>query len=269
VKYIFEKLDGSLISFFRVAEDIELKSMKSVESDVAINARKYFENRLDIYVFVEEMLDKGLSPMFEYVSPSNKIVLSYEEDFVFLGARSLLDGKIYYPKYDIPVPKGITHPEIFSSMEDARSFMKREDVEGVVLTFENGMMMKMKTDHYCRIHKLLDNFVPKNLVANIIEGSFDDVIGLFTDHGLTNEIKLAREIETRFWNKVNKVKSEAEEYFNANKNKERKEVARELIPERKELASLVFKLFDGQDLLPYIMKKLAKEAKEWRFESNT
>ena len=266
VKYIFEKVDGSLISFFRVAEDIELKSMKSIESDVSHRARAYAETRPDVYSFVEKLLDKALSPMFEYVSPNNKIVLNYEENFIFLGARNLLTGEILYPVYDIEVPESITHPAIFDNMEEAKEFLTREDVEGIVLTFENGLMMKMKTEHYCRIHKLLDNFVPKNLVANLAEGSFDDVIGLLTDNGLENEIALARKIESRFWGEVNSRKIEAEAYYKANSMKERKEVARDLLPNRKEVASLVFKLFDGQDLVPYIMKKLKKEAKEWTFE---
>ena len=101
VKYISEKADGSLISFFRVAEDIELKSMKSVVSDVACSARKYVETREDILAFVEILLDRALSPMFEYIGNSNhKIVLNYEkEDLVFLGARSLLTGELFYPKH--------------------------------------------------------------------------------------------------------------------------------------------------------------------------
>ena len=266
VKYIFEKLDGSLISFFRVAEEIELKSMKSVESDVAKNARVYVDTREDVLAFVEILLDKALSPIFEYVSPENKIVLNYEQDLVFLGARSLLTGQMFYPKYDIKVPSTIKHPEIFDSMDDARDYLSREDVEGVVLTFNDGIMMKMKTEHYCRIHKILDNFVPKNIVANIVEGSFDDVIGILSDNGLVAETAMAEAVRTRFWKEVNNRKELAEEWYNKHKTLERKEVARMLLPERKELASLVFKLFDGQDLEPYLMKNLAREAKEWTFD---
>ena len=166
----------------------------------------------------------------------------------------------------IKTPTSITTPLSFDSMESARFYMEREDVEGIVLTFEDGIMMKMKTEHYCRIHKILDNFVPKNIVANIVEGSFDDVIGILSDNGLVAETAMAEAVRTRFWKEIMRRKKEAEDYFNANKDKERKEVARELIPDRKTLASLVFKLFDGQDLEPYLMKNLAREAKEWTFD---
>lgn len=265
VKYIFEKVDGSLISFFRVAEDIELKSMKSVESDVAVHARKYFKTRPDIHSFVESLIDKALSPMFEYVSPYNKIVLNYEEDFIFLGARSLLTGEIFYPKYDIEVPASITHPAIFDSLDSAKEYLEREDVEGIVLTFEDGMMLKMKTAHYCKIHKILDNFVPKNVVAHIAEGTFDDLIGILSEFNMDAEIEMARSTEKKLWDIINERKSAAEVYYHDNKDKSRGDVARDLIPTDKALSSLVFKLFDGQDLLPYLMKNLVRESREWRY----
>ena len=126
MKQLIEKIDGSLISFFKVGDKLELKTMKSMESDVANLAREYALNRADIKDLAIQHLDRGLSPIFEFTSKESRIVLDYgDTNMSYLGCRNMTTGEIMSPKdglcwENISVAKCIT---------DIDSYMKREDVD--------------------------------------------------------------------------------------------------------------------------------------------
>jgi T4 RnlA family RNA ligase len=261
-----QKVDGSLISFFRVNGKIECKSMKSVYSDVAIECREYAKTRSDIINFVDMLLTDGYSPIFEYVSPTARIVLDYgKKDLVFLGVRSFDTGNIYLA-HQLEVPQSISTPSVFKTMDEASAYLKREDVEGLVVTMNSGLMLKLKTEHYCKIHKALDGFGAKIVVGRIIEGTYDDLIGVLTEFGMNDEVIRAKKIADRFWHEVALLKNEAVKYYEMNRDRQRKDIALELLKDKsnKMLASLVFKLMDGMDPNPIIFKKIVDESKEWQ-----
>lgn len=266
IRCIFEKVDGSLISVFEINGKLEVKSMKSVESDVAIEARAYFKVRNDISEFCKNLLDKGYSPIFEYVSPSCRIVLEYNEpNLIYLGCRNMTNGDILL-SHEPPVnkPKQIQTPQTFT-VEQFKDYLKRDDVEGVVVVLNSGLMFKMKTETYCLIHKVLDHFSPKKVVDNIVNGTYDDMIGVLTYHSLENEVNKAKDVYSKYATIFEAWKAKAESYYENNKERSRKEVALDVLSKDKFLGNLVFKRWDNKDYSDSINKFILEQSKEWIF----
>lgn len=55
--------------------------------------------------------------------------------------------------------------------------LDRTDIEGVVVRFDDGHMVKIKLDLYCAIHKAKENILQeKNVVKLILEEKVDDIL---------------------------------------------------------------------------------------------
>jgi len=265
-KYINEKIDGSLISVFEINGKLYLKTMKSVYSDVAKWATENVTK--DVLEISKSLLDSGLSPIFEYVSPQSRVVLSYDKpDFYFLGARSMSNGAILFPEIHLEVPSCIKVPKVFASHEEMSEYVEKDDVEGVVVTLDNGIMVKVKSADYCRIHRILSNFTPKNIVENFINNTYDDMIGVLTFNELTGDVEKARKVAEDFLLRFDEIVTEAEEYYNANKHRERKDIALELMGKggNRPLGALVFRLIDGKEINTMVSTRILEESKEWNF----
>ena len=263
-RYLMEKVDGSLISVFQVDHLLEIKTQKSVFSEVAKDARKYFNTRNDLQGFSMSLLSRGLSPFFEYVGPHNRIVLRYdEEDFVFLGARCLISGTMVFP-WDMFVPSTITIPQLIAG-EGKDAYLERDDVEGLVVVGDCGHMVKMKTSTYCQLHKILDMKTPKSFCEYYIaHGNFDDVIGVLTHHGLTKDIADLVAFEDDYIEKVeshNQLISDAVKKYG---HLSRKGVALKMIDDKVDnaLRGLVFSTLDGKDTMPKIQKLILEGYKD-------
>lgn len=268
--HIAEKMDGSLISFFKVNGILELKTMKSVESDVAISARQFLNSGqcLNIREFSSNLVSVGLSPMFEYISPLHKIVLDYgKEDFVFLGARSMNTGKIYMPnEFDT---KGISIPRVFSS-ETAMEYLEESNVEGLVLTMSDGLMLKMKAERYVQAHRALRGGNHK-IINLIMNGDIDDVKGILSKNKMMQRLQWIIEVEAEYIERYCEVERKASMFLDGMEDGAgKKEIALrfqrndELFGEDTEvIRKVVMKMFDRRDYKEIIDKKILTESKEW------
>jgi hypothetical protein len=128
--------------------------------------------------------------------------------------------------------------------------------------------MKIKTDTYCKIHRIMDKLLPHKIVDAIIDGSYDDIIGLLNDHGLGEEVGYAKKVHMKYSQEVKKYLTLAHEYHTLNKEKTRKDIAEDLIKNKKDsfLASLVFMVIDKKSPLPNIHKRIKLDCKEWSIE---
>lgn len=265
-----EKIDGSLISMFMLNGEVQCKTMKSVLSDVAIECRDYLKRRKDIVSFCKNLLRQDLSPLFEFVSKESRIVLDYGgTDLYFLGARNMKTGEII--SFDMfELTSEIKTPRLFTDVKTANIFLSRDDVEGIVVTYADGYMMKFKTERYCKIHKILDGFMPKKVVNEIINGTLDDMIGVLTDHGLTEEKVFVDEVAKYFWARFNAVLDAVKINYEENKHLTRKDIALKFVNKNasesdKLIGKMLFLMIDGKDVTDVIYKKLKEESKTWEF----
>jgi len=180
---ILEKLDGSLVHPVVVDGEVRLMTRMGY-TGVAQAAERHLPS---VREFCTSMLSRGYTPMFEWVSPENRIVLRYAHDrLVLTGMRHTLSGA--YIKHadvqSIAAPYGIAVARAWGAnvadldefLEHARSL---EDEEGYVVRFDDGTMVKVKADAYVRAHKAKDDIaLEKNVLDLVVRGQEDDVIPL-------------------------------------------------------------------------------------------
>ena len=274
MQFATEKVDGSLISFFNVGDELEIKTMKSVYSDTAAEAREYLKERDDVVSFAKMCLNFKLSPMFEYVSDTDagKIVIDYgKKDFVFLGARDLNTGRLYMDLHNFPIliPDSVKPARVFLSPEGVEVYNEQEGVEGVVLTLKSGLMVKVKTGWYCRLHKVLDTFNTKNILESIVNDNIDDVKASLAQNGLDDHLRVIGNVERTFdmyYDRLlKKAKGKCQDCKLTNMTK--KDIAMTLMKEDRVLASLVFALYDGKDITESIKKNIKEKLKDKELNS--
>lgn len=182
IKSIYNKEDGSIASFVQLPNGrVIARSKTSFLSDQAIEIQKIYDRWPNVREFVNFCMDEDIIPIFEYVSPTNRIVLSYANtDLILLRMRDnktgeYLDLADYTSKLD-----GITvAPSVNHSLDE---LIELKDVvegkEGWIVQFENGKMLKLKTKWYCDLHGLFTQELNREntLISLIVDEKIDDII---------------------------------------------------------------------------------------------
>jgi RNA ligase len=272
---IVEKMDGSMVRPIRDENGLLRLATKMGLSDVALEAEEYFRSRNDYFVvmiWMERCLNVGLTPLFEYIAPSNRIVIDYiAADLVLLAIRHNETGNYLGPQNGVPetitqVPVHGTVDDIDAYLENARNL---KDREGDIIRFPNGEMHKSKNDWYVRIHKTLDLIrFNRNIVDLVLNNDLDDVVPSLPAH----EMIRVRDYETRFWNAFNSAKDRLARIYAEASVLDRKAIATEYVPtlEHKKDASFIFRIIDGHSihelLLTDIKKNLSTNVKWEAYE---
>jgi RNA ligase len=152
----FEKLDGSLIVAFEHRGRWRTTTKGAFESDQAVAARK---------LIPFDKLSPGNTYLFEFVGPSNKIVIRYPKDECKLLAIYDADGEELTRDEiegtelgDVKLAKrlhGITLAELVAKAETLP-----KDEEGWVLLFDDGTRLKLKGSAYRRVHAAISGLSP-------------------------------------------------------------------------------------------------------------
>jgi RNA ligase len=185
-----DKLDGSMIRFIRLPDgSVKAKTKYAFFSPQAIEADKIYKSNINIKNVVDWSLDCGLAAIFELISPYNRIVLDYPEtELRLLQLRDERDGKyidiydgIYYYVDKIKLSDKeplVTWDKLLRMKEEVK------DKEGWVITLEDGQMLKVKTDWYLSLHRLLtENVYQTNVIVEaILDEHIDDVISALPEN---------------------------------------------------------------------------------------
>lgn len=223
------KEDGSIISFVKFENgEIRAKSKTSFESDQAQMAQELYNNNKKYREYIDMCLDCNSVPIFELCSPENQIVLEYQETkLVLLQVREKNSGEYsnieaFKEAYYGPIHYGIEvaedFPESMKNLDDllARKEIDTSDIEGWIITFEDGQMAKIKTDKYLSLHGLIgpDAFRENLLIKTILDGNIDDVIAALVPGEKKNKIiYLSEKVEHRFNHLVVEFKELRRKYF--------------------------------------------------------
>jgi RNA ligase len=227
---IMEKMDGSMIRPILVDGYLRLATKMGV-TEVAMQAESWLaaqDRRLKEWL--RTMVDLGLTPLFEWVSPFNQIVLAYEAaDLVYLGTRDNVTGEY---AMDISCPFN-TVPQYGSVAGNLADYIARqrgaEGREGDIIRFADGHMIKVKNDWYVRIHKTMDKIrYDRHIVELILNEEVDDAIPMLPQH----EADRVREFERRFAERLHSLVESYERYYNTvvASGLDRKRYAQEWMP---------------------------------------
>jgi RNA ligase len=148
--------------------------------------------------FAEYCLDVGITPIFEWCSPQNKVVLDYsEEQLILTGLREIKSGK-YVPyadmresDYQVRVVGTFLMPDHWAVLDE------HEGIEGVVVRFDDGHMVKIKTSWYVGIHKALSGLVfEKDVLTAILKGTVDDLLPFLPEQEREQVQKYRKQVES-------------------------------------------------------------------------
>lgn len=180
---ILEKLDGSMVTPCYVNGHIRWMTKMGI-TDTSMEAEAFVASRPDYVELADHYLKNGFTPVFEWCSNKNRIVLDYPEDRLVLTAMRHNDRGLYLlhdalervgERYGIDVVKAwdsrITHDVLMKVVRQS------EDIEGVVVRFDDGHMVKIKADWYVRIHKVKSLLgQERDVVSLILNNELDDML---------------------------------------------------------------------------------------------
>ena len=179
---ILEKLDGSMIAPFIVNGEI-IWGTKMGSTDVAKPVEEFVVRNPEYIRFAEEAIANEWTPIFEWCSRKQRIVLDYFDDQLVLTAMRHMNTGSYALHgnleaiglaYAIPVVRA------FEPQTDMKAFLEYvhnlEDLEGFVVRFDDGHMLKLKCDWYVQIHKAKEAILQdRNIVEIILDEKLDDI----------------------------------------------------------------------------------------------
>jgi RNA ligase len=179
---IFTKLDGSLLSPF-IINDSVIFGTKAGETDVSNMALDFLSKNSNYYEHARSCIEQGLTPIYEFCSRKQKIVLDYPEDrIVLLAIRNMVTGE-YLPHdwvsldaYDHNIEVVESHNPTNDVVEFINKTSILKGIEGFVVSFHNGHKFKIKTDEYVAIHKAKEAILwDRNIVQLILDNNLDDI----------------------------------------------------------------------------------------------
>ena len=253
---IMEKMDGSMIR--PVWQNMLLRlATKMGVTDIAEEAEKLLT--AEQYDWLEQVMLTGVTPIFEYIAPTNKIVIEYgEPKLVLLAMRNNESGNYYMPHlapFEMVPQYGSVDGGLAEYIARAREMQGRE---GDIIRFVNGHMLKVKNDWYVRIHKTKDLIrTDRNIADIIVNEQLDDVLPLLD----AADLAIVRAYEKRFDTALENVLGRLDGLVTLARvlhDGNKKEVAINFIPnlKNKEDASFIFSALDGKELRPLVIKKI-------------
>ena len=184
IKYVTVKEDGSLIAFMQLPNgEVFAKTQAGFTNEQSTNALQLYNHQRGVKKLVDNALEAGMTPLFEYVAYDNRVVLKYAgKELRFIGVRCNKYGeyfsaaevmKIRYASPEVPFVKSME----FNSLDEIDVLMKSStDMEGVVVEFEDGQLVKWKTAWYFNLHgiRTVNIFREDFVIRNYLEETLDD-----------------------------------------------------------------------------------------------
>ena len=263
------KADGSLISTF-ICDDNELslKTRFSISSSQCTAAMAWLEKRPTLQQELRSIARKGYTVNMEWCSPDNRIVLSYPESVLtVLNIRNHATGA--YVGVEELLVEGSTFGSSSNNTHEIKKHWVKQyavpdwkhwiehvvpdqkDIEGYVLHFESGMLVKLKTKWYSAHHgikqALTTRINPRELFEIVVDGMSDDLRARFHDD--ERMVQRIDEMESIVIPAYNTMVQSVTDFYESNRNLDRKEY---MMKGRRELANDGFRvaatLYNGRDV---------------------
>lgn len=271
---ILEKLDGSMITPF-FPQSGPAWGTKMGQTDVALPVETFVRdydlalgNPNKGYAALAEMCRRSkITPIFEWCTRKQKIVIDYPVDELILtGIRANETGE-YMPHrtmesfgelFGVPVIK-----QLFSGVGNVEQFMAAaKDVvgmEGYIIRFDNGHMLKVKGAWYCQIHKTKDLLqFEKDVWKLILDEHMDDAMAFMDEPDRERVGRFITDFETGIATVGADLARRVEE-GRAQTGGEKKRFAMEYIKTQpKADHGLLFSIYDGHEPSSVIKDMLKK-----------
>lgn len=231
ISFGMDKMDGSLVSSYVDKGEVALKSKASINSTQAIEASNllWAYQYTDLRKRILELAEDGFTCNFEYVAPTNRIVIAYpEKALVLLNVRNNETGE--YVEYRELLSDPVLRPFLVNAItpqgdpeEMIEEIRNLQDTEGYVFVMNDGLIFKLKTYWYSNLHRV-KNTLNNNeaLFSVVVGGGSDDIKSLFDDEVSKTKIE---KFESIFFEYLNKAIIELTNFHNTHRGIERKDYA--------------------------------------------
>ena len=275
---IMTKLDGSMITpFLRPNGKIQFHT-KMGATDVAAPVDDYARLKKRLVKFCEFVISQGRTPIFEWTSPINRIVIKYTmHSLCLLAVRDNITGQYhdlngYYgdlaETFDVDVVENIGYNSGILTEKFIEDTRQLKDLEGYVVQYEDGRMVKIKAEDYVARHRAADIIQHEKRVWELIlSDDVDDLKSFLVDEYRESVEKFERELWEQielFAARIESVYSQDFAYCDHSKGEEsvRKELAlmwkSYIIPH---LLGIMFKRHDGGDARELVVAFIRKNIK--------
>lgn len=277
---IMEKMDGSMIrplvlqyptevDIFLNHYNVQLATKMGV-TDIGRQSHCAMNQEKEKWLF--EQFNKQKTPLLEYVSPRNQIVVSYAKDnLVLTGMRDNLTGEYTLPTdspFDMVPTYGAFNGTIFKDLDAYIAHSRtRTDCEGDIVRFWNGHMLKNKNDWYVRLHKVVDRIqTTRHIVDIVLNEEMDDLLPKLPPHQRERVENYTQKFWAAFQAMENRMSDTLIEVTDKYANN-RKRIALEWVPavQDKQYASFIFSMMGGRAprdiLLAHVRKHLFTNTK--------
>lgn len=176
---VYEKLDGSMVHPMLVCGHLRWATKMGI-TDTSMQAEEYIANsKLPYEEFAKYLIGKGMTPIFEWCSNKNRIVLSYPTDQLILTAVRNMESGEYINLESIDTNVIPIVPKVDKPVDTIRN---TENMEGIVIRFDTGHMLKLKSEWYVLRHNSKEAIIrEKNVFKYCMEDKIDDIIPFLTE----------------------------------------------------------------------------------------
>jgi len=252
---ILEKMDGSMIRPLPIGDAYRLSTKMGI-TDVSMQAEVWLADHPNYDLFIRDMIGAGLTPIFEWCSRKQKIVIDYPEDRLVLTAVRHNRTGVYYgmhalrycqEDYDLDLVR-----EYAGTVDNMEALLSEtrdlEGQEGWIIRFDDGHMLKLKGDAYVSMHRAKDSIMRENgVIEMILAEKLDDVKPVLSD----DDRRRLEDFETKFYAGLNRTASEwavENQMIRSVYGNDRKRFAMEKAPHLDpHLRGSVFKAWDDPD----------------------
>lgn len=252
------KMDGSLISTYLHKEQMFLKSKGSLFSSQANDAMSLLDKNVQFKKELERLAQEGYTINLEYTSPSNRIVIQYQEDdLTVLSARSNVTGENLFATklkekllkdggYETVLGKMVSYEDLrvheINQIQFVDAIRQEQEGEGYVMEFikpdGSSYLGKVKNLKYIALHHTKDSVnSPKRLFEAIINEASDDLRTMFADDPFV--LKTIEEMEKHVQPIYNHIVNTVRDYTDANLGLGRKDFAIKTQKEHPEYMGLI------------------------------
>lgn len=269
VHAVYDKMDGSMINTGLYKGEIFAKSKKSFTSPVAVGAKNYIDAHSNYHEFCIYCAENGLTPTFEFTSPEHRIVLDYKEEaLTVLQIREMVSGRYLTieemtaltEKFGVVLNKPIWFGDDFDIHKAIEVLSTADEMEGYVIQFKNGDMVKVKSQWYVNLHHAVTFVRERDIAQLVLEETIDDFIAFIKTNRPGADLTRIVEINDEITTEIETLESSVKKIVDENQGLTPKELNEKM--KGSPLHNFVMRTFRGQtfDYLNwYRMHKL----KDW------
>ena len=237
VTRVMDKRDGSMIHTVITEQGIRLKSKKTFTSEVALAAEEWMhaqENK-NVLRLAHHLASLDCTAIFEWTAPDARIVLHYPEpELQLLHVRDNMTGEyhtfedVFYlgVRFNVKVVDPVNDfwndgkLDIAKMLDTAQTI---EGIEGWVIQFENGEMVKLKTQWYLKRHRAMTFLRERDIAQLVLDEGLDDLKAMLVGEGVNIDEVL--QIEARVLHDLREMALNVDVIFAADGHLDRKDFA--------------------------------------------